>query len=130
MSTTAIILASRTTAANMSPLPEAQHATNPLAYAAFRPKTWTLPTIPNKRPTYKRRQSSDSPGWYNTEGGLTLDDFKNRLDTKLYRIEQWQNRCAQNSVMALMRPMPVVLFLCNPITVLIWLAVAVWRYSG
>ena len=129
MSTTSIVLngqTSPTTTAEFSPLPPTQ----PLL------RSWSFPTTTfthpkPKRPAYTKRQPSrDSPGWYNTEDVPTLDDFAKRLESKLSRLQQWQTRCAQNVVMALMRPTPVVLFLFNPITVLIWLMVAVWRYGS
>ena len=64
---------------------------------------------------------------------MTLDDFARRLDTTLSRLEQWQARCAQNMVMALMRPTPLIIFVFNPVCLMLWLALAVWwfvRASG
>jgi len=57
---------------------------------------------------------------------MTLDDFSRRLDTRLSKIERYQSKCAQNIVMALMTPTPVALFLLNPISLLIWMVLAVW----
>ncbi|KAK4543594.1 hypothetical protein LTR36_005489 [Oleoguttula mirabilis] len=54
---------------------------------------------------------------------MTLDDFAKRLDTTLSRLQQFQGRCAQNAVMALMGPTPLVLFLFNPVTIVVWLVV-------
>ncbi|TKA65282.1 hypothetical protein B0A55_09534, partial [Friedmanniomyces simplex] len=74
-------------------------------------------TSTQQRPPYKRSppSSSTSSGWYNTENTPTLDDIAARLNTTLSRFEQWQSRCAQNVVMALIGPTPVVLFVLNPV---------------
>jgi hypothetical protein len=45
-------------------------------------------------------------------------------------LEIYQGRCAQNIVMALLRPTPLVLFLFNPICLLlVWLCVVVWWFA-
>jgi hypothetical protein len=61
---------------------------------------------------------------------MTLDDFAHRLNTTTKRIERWQGACAQNVVMALMRPTPIVLFLFNPVSLVLWGLVVVWYFSG
>lgn len=61
---------------------------------------------------------------------MTLDDFAKRLNTTISKFEQWQSRCAQNVVMALMRPTVVVLFVFNPISLLLWVVLMVWWLSG
>ena len=79
-----------------------------------------------RRPYQKRRPSRDSPGWFLTDHNPTLDDFASRLNTALARFERYQNRCAQNVVMALIGPTPVVLFVLNPLSLLLWMALGVW----
>jgi hypothetical protein len=134
MNTISLVLNGRT-AADITMLPERQRATLTTIYArqlssSSMPPTPSLsgrstPSSPPKRPQqHKRQYSRDSPGWYNTEGGMTLDDFAKRLNTNISKFEQWQGRCAQNVVMALMRPTPMVLFLFNPISLFIWILVA------
>lgn len=80
---------------------------------------------PKSRPGSSRRSSRDSPGWYNTDDNPTLDDFARRLETKMKKFEIWRGRSAQNVVMALMRPTPVVLFLFNPMMFLVWIVLLV-----
>lgn len=121
MNTTSLLLNGRT-ATSISLLPERQAA------------TLTTLTVRRQRPAHKRASPStpnrNSPGWYNTDGGLTLDDFARRLNTRISKFEQWQGRCAQNVVMALMRPTPVSLFLFNPMALLIYLGLVVWWVSA
>lgn len=90
-----------------------------------KPTTPSSPSPSTKRPPHKRHPSRDSPGWYNTEDGMTLDDFAQRLNTTLSRLEQYRGRCAQNLVMALMRPTPLVLFVFNPMSLVVWIVVGV-----
>ena len=59
-----------------------------------------------------------------------MDDFAKRLNGVIGRFEQWQGRCAQNVVMALMRPTPMVLFVFNPISLMLWIVVLVWWLKG
>ncbi|KJY01948.1 hypothetical protein TI39_contig269g00014 [Zymoseptoria brevis] len=75
---------------------------------------------------------SNSSGWYTpNENNLTLEDFAKRLKTRSKRLEIWQGRCAQNIVMALLRPTPLVLFLFNPVCLLmVWICVMVWWMSS
>ncbi|KAH9807838.1 hypothetical protein Tdes44962_MAKER06354 [Teratosphaeria destructans] len=132
MNTISLVLNGKT-AAEIALMPARQRASLTTLY---RPSSLTTPSAsptlsarssPSKRPQARRQVSRDSPGWYNTDGGMTLDDFAKRLDTYMSRFEQWQSKCAQNAVMALMRPTPIVLFLFNPISMLVWLLVAaVW----
>ena len=149
MNTSPLTLNGRTTA-DIAILPERQRANlksslRPKLYSSMtfsegtaqsgsRPKLSSSlsysgrPTLP-KRPSYRRQASRESPGWYNTEGGMTLDDFAKRLDTTLSRIEQYGTRSAQSVVMALMTPTPIALFIFNPVSLLIWLVVAIWWLS-
>lgn len=62
---------------------------------------------------------------------MTLDDFAQRLNTMLGRFEQWQGQCAKNVVMALFSPTPVVLFVFNPLALMLWVVLAVcwWWWS-
>ena len=120
MNTTSLVLNGRT-AVSIAQLPERQRAT----------LTTLSPSTKARRPAPAKRQlSRDSPGWYNTEDGMTLDDFAKRLNTTLSRIEQFQSRCAQNVVMALMRPTPLVLFVFNPICLIVWVVLLVWWIVG
>ena len=92
--------------------------------------TIACPDTTTMRPQTRRQTSLDSPGWYNTEGGMTLEDFTLRFTTYQKRFERYQNRCAQNIVMALIGPTPVALFVFNPIALLIWLLVGIWVVAG
>ncbi|KAF2764987.1 hypothetical protein EJ03DRAFT_355292 [Teratosphaeria nubilosa] len=132
MNTISLVLNGKT-AADIALMPERQRASLTTLY---RPSSLITPSAspslsarssPSKRPQARRQVSRDSPGWYNTDGGMTLDDFAKRMNTYMSRFEQWQSKCAQNVVMALMRPTPIVLFLFNPISMLVLLLVAaVW----
>jgi len=59
-----------------------------------------------------------------------LDDFARRLETRVKRFEIWRGKSAQNVVMALMRPTPVVLFLFNPIALVLWVVLLIWWWSS
>jgi hypothetical protein len=74
---------------------------------------------------------SNSSGWYTpNENNLTLEELAKRMNTRAKRLEIYQGRCAQNIVMALLRPTPLVLFLFNPICLmLVWLCVVIWWMS-
>ncbi len=89
---------------------------------------------PPHRPLYKRSSpsssSSTSSGWYDTARNPTLDDIAARLNTTLSRFEQWQSRCAQNVVMGLLGPTPVVLFVLNPAALVVWGALLGWWWMG
>ncbi|KAK3071197.1 hypothetical protein LTR53_009077 [Teratosphaeriaceae sp. CCFEE 6253] len=93
---------------------------SPRSTTASPPKS---PVASPRRPQPPRApssRSSDNAGWYHTADNLTLDDFAARLDTTLYRLAAWQTRCAQNVVMALMGPAPLVLFALNPMALVVW----------
>ncbi|TKA35905.1 hypothetical protein B0A54_12352 [Friedmanniomyces endolithicus] len=88
---------------------------------------------PRQRPPYKRSSSSSSrsSGWYDTTRNPTLDDIAARLNTSLSRFEQWQSRCAQNVVMGLLGPTPVVLlFVLNPVGLVVWGVLLGWWWVG
>lgn len=130
MNTASLVLNGRT-AASIALLPERQRSSitmisRPKLQSSYSSSSGT--TTPTRRPPHKRRTSRDSPGWYITDGGMTLDDFAKRLNTTLSRIEQYQGRCAQNVVMALMGPTPLLLFIFNPVT--IFLLVLIWWLLG
>ncbi|EMC91848.1 hypothetical protein BAUCODRAFT_152212 [Baudoinia panamericana UAMH 10762] len=129
MNTTSLLLTGRT-AADISLLPQRQAASLTTIY--HHKKTAPSSSSSPRKPAIKRTPTStrDSPGWYNTEGGMTLDDFAARLNTTLSRFEQWQGKCAQSVVMALMRPTPIMLFVLNPVALMIWLALVGWWLWG
>ncbi|TKA38752.1 hypothetical protein B0A54_08716 [Friedmanniomyces endolithicus] len=102
--------------------------------------TSTTPA-PRQRPPFKRSSpsttsssstssSSTSSGWYDTTHNPTLDDIAARLNTTLSRFEQWQSRCAQNVVMGLLGPTPVVLFVLNPVALAVWGVLLGWWWMG
>ncbi|KAK3113879.1 hypothetical protein LTR53_008396 [Teratosphaeriaceae sp. CCFEE 6253] len=105
----------------------------PLNHPTQPPSPPKPPAAPPRRPQPPRApssRSSDKAGWYHTADNLTLDDFAARLDTTLYRLATWQTRCAQNVVMALMGPAPLVLFALNPMALVVWAAMLVWWVVG
>ena len=77
-------------------------------------------------PSHSRRSSRGSPGWYSKEGELTLEDFAEKLKTRSKRFEVYMGRCAQNLVMALLSPTPLMLFLFNPISLVCWVVLGLW----
>lgn len=89
--------------------------------------TTTTILTPPSRPSYHRRApSTDSPGWYlSSESTPTLEDFATRSQTLLKRFERFQTRCATDVVMALMRPGTMVLFVLNPVAIMLYIALAV-----
>ncbi|KXL45137.1 hypothetical protein M433DRAFT_124 [Acidomyces richmondensis BFW] len=117
MNTTSLILNGRT-AANLL-LSERQKAIVATLYAR-------RPLNPSSGRSKTCRQVRDSPGWYNTQDNLTLEDIARRLETRISRFEQWRSTCAQSIVMALMRPTPVVLFLFNPVAMMLWVTILCW----
>ncbi|KXT09305.1 hypothetical protein AC579_2861 [Pseudocercospora musae] len=95
--------------------------------------TSSLPPSPSLRPKSRphARKSSYSPGWYTpNEYNFTLDDFARKLNTRSKKFEVWAGRCAQNVVMALFSPTPIVLFLFNPIALIVWLGLGWWWFAG
>ncbi|KAF2723884.1 hypothetical protein K431DRAFT_301403 [Polychaeton citri CBS 116435] len=73
------------------------------------------PMSPNRPVLIRRPTSRDSPGWYNTAEGLTLNDFADRNKTFLKRCEKYSSDCATGVVMALLSPTPTVLLIVlNP----------------
>lgn len=125
MNTVSLVLNGRTTA-DLAQLPEKQRATITTLFST----PPSSPLLGPKRPPHKRQLSRDSPGWYNTEGGMTLDDFAERCKTTLSRCEWWVGRSGQNVVMALMRPTPLLLFFLNPVSIFLWVMVfLVWMWA-
>lgn len=94
------------------------------------PRPWSRSG--SSTPTVSRRSSSNnSAGWYtNTENALTLEEFGRRLNTRWKRFEIWQGRCAQNVVMALLRPTPLILFALNPVCLILYVLVGCWWFAG
>nr|POE72389.1 hypothetical protein CFP56_12262 [Quercus suber] len=137
MNTVSLVLNGRT-AADIALLPERQRSSITTIHArphlsrssSYLSSPRGSPRSKPSRPTPSRQISRDSPGWYNTDGGMTLDDFAKRLNTTLSRFEQWQGRCAQNVVMALMRPTPIALLVFNPISVLLYVLLICWWVVG
>lgn len=146
MNTLSLVLNGRT-ASEISVLPERQRSsltrlTRKFSSSISLPTLATFGSAPpspllsgasalrSSRPGSSRRSSRDSPGWYNTEHNPTLDDFARRLETRMKRFEIWRGKSAQNVVMALMRPTPIVLFLFNPIALALWFVLLVWWLSS
>lgn len=95
------------------------------------------PTSPasssSRRPSHPHRSASSksSPGWYSKEGELSLEDFAEQLKTRRKRFEVYMGRCGQSVVMAILfSPTPLVLFLLNPISLMVWMVVGVWMLWG
>ncbi|KAF2165932.1 hypothetical protein M409DRAFT_23663 [Zasmidium cellare ATCC 36951] len=145
MNTISLVLNGRT-AADIRLLPEKQRASITTLPPSRRPffahartmsssstiSTITSPSLSSGTSTPRRPGSSSSrtstpgSGWYNTENNPTLDDYARQLSTVSKKIEIWQGKCAQNVVMALMRPTPIVLFALNPICLILYVLVGVW----
>lgn len=135
MNSLSLVLNGRT-AADISLLPTKQRATITTLPPSRRPPLFrsmslSLPSSPDSGTTTPSRRpgsSSSTPGtgWYNQENALTLDDYARRLNTASKRLEIWQGKCAQNVVMALMRPTPIVLFALNPICLILYVVLGVW----
>jgi hypothetical protein len=92
--------------------------------------TWTIPPSTETKTTTVAPSRPSSPGWYNREGELTLEDFARKLNTRGKRFEVWVGKCAQNFVMALFSPTPLVLFLFNPISLMLWMILGLWMWFG
>jgi hypothetical protein len=80
---------------------------------------------PRLRPKHLRRVSSDSTGWYLDADTPSLKDFEIRAGTLAKRLEKFANRCATNVVMGLMSPAAVVLFLFNPVMLVLMVVMLV-----
>jgi hypothetical protein len=80
---------------------------------------------PRLRPKHLRRISSDSTGWYLDADTPSLKDFEIRAGTLAKRLEKFANRCATNVVMGLMSPAAVVLFVFNPIMLVLMVVLLV-----
>jgi hypothetical protein len=80
---------------------------------------------PRLRPKHLRRVSSDSTGWYLDADTPSLKDFEIRAGTLAKRLEKFANRCATNVVMGLMSPACVVLFVFNPVMLVLMVLVGV-----
>lgn len=114
-----------------TPRPSTAGSMRPGSSGSWHPFSRSGSMTPTLRPGSSRSSSKGSPGWYNTENNLTLDDFARKLNTRAKRFEIWQGRCAQNVVMALLRPTPLVLFLLNPLCLILYVVLAVyWLSSG
>lgn len=144
MNSLSLVLNGRT-AADIALLPEKQRASiislPPSRRALFaRTRTMSASTISSsappspalsgastpRRPGSSSKTSTPGSGWYNQENIPTLDDYARRLNTASKKIEIWQGKCAQNVVMALMRPTPIVLFALNPICLILYVVLGVW----
>jgi hypothetical protein len=85
---------------------------------------------PRLRPKHLRRVSSDSTGWYLDADTPSLKDFEIRAGTLAKRLEKFANRCATNVVMGLMSPAAVVLFVFNPVMLVVVLVLLVAMVGG
>jgi hypothetical protein len=77
-----------------------------------------------------RRVSTDSTGWYLDADTPSLKDFEVRAQTYAKRLERFASRCATNVVMGLMSPVAVVLFVFNPIMLVLMILVLIAALSG
>lgn len=85
---------------------------------------------PRIRPRQLRRVSSDSTGWYLDADTPSLKDFEVRAQTLAKRLEKFANRCATNVVMGLMSPAAVVLFIFNPIMLVLMVLMLIAMLGG
>jgi hypothetical protein len=77
-----------------------------------------------------RRVSTDSTGWYLDADTPSLKDFEVRAQTYAKRLERFASRCATNVVMGLMSPAAVVLFVFNPIMLVLIVLLLIAALSG
>lgn len=85
----------------------------------------------SSRPSSRRHAARGSPGWYSKEGEFTLEDFAKKLQTRSKKFEVYMGKCAQNLVMALFAPTPLlVLFLFNPVSLILWTILGFWWLMG
>jgi hypothetical protein len=92
--------------------------------------TSTPSSSPRIRPRQLRRVSTDSTGWYLDADTPSLKDFEVRAQTYAKRLERFASRCATNVVMGLMSPAAVVLFVFNPIMLVLTVLVLIAALSG
>lgn len=92
--------------------------------------TSTPSSSPRVRPRQLRRVSTDSTGWYLDHDTPSLKDFEVRAQTFAKRIEKFASRCATNVVMGLMSPAAVVLFVFNPIMMVLVVLMLIAMLSG
>lgn len=74
--------------------------------------------------------STDSTGWYLDTDTPSLKDFEVRAQTFAKRLEKYANRCATNVVMGLMSPAAVVLFVFNPIMLVLMVLLFLTMLGG
>lgn len=71
-----------------------------------------------------------STGWYNAdEENMSLEKIAERLNTYAARFERFLGVCAQNIVMALFRPTPLLIFLLHPLLLIVWVGLGIWWVS-
>jgi hypothetical protein len=92
--------------------------------------TSTPSSSPRIRPRQLRRVSTDSTGWYLDADTPSLKDFEVRAQTYAKRLERFASRCATNVVMGLMSPAAVVLFVFNPIMLVLMVLLLIAALSG
>jgi hypothetical protein len=93
-------------------------------------QTSTPSSSPRIRPRQLRRVSTDSTGWYLDADTPSLKDFEVRAQTYAKRLERFASRCATNVVMGLMSPAAVVLFVFNPIMLVLMVLLLIAALSG
>lgn len=114
MNTTSLFLTGRP-AATLSILSPPVKSNQTLPTTPSTTPTSTPSSSPRSRPRQLRRVSTDSTGWYLDADTPSLKDFEVRAQTYAKRLERFASRCATNVVMGLMSPAAVVLFVFNPI---------------
>jgi hypothetical protein len=92
--------------------------------------TSTPSSSPRIRPRQLRRVSTDSTGWYLDADTPSLKDFEIRAQTYAKRLERFTSRCATNVIMGLMSPAAVVLFVFNPIMLVMMVLLLIAALGG
>ncbi|GAB7326029.1 hypothetical protein MBLNU13_g10065t1 [Cladosporium sp. NU13] len=129
MNTTSIFLTGRP-AATFAILSSSIRSNQTLTNTPSTTPTSTPSSSPRIRPRQLRRVSSDSTGWYLDADTPSLKDFEVRAQTYAKRLERFVSRCATNVVMGLMSPAAVVLFVFNPIMLVLMVLVLIAALSG
>ena len=129
MNTTSLFLTGRP-AATLSILSSPVRSNQTLPSTPSTTPTSTPSSSPRIRPRQLRRVSSDSTGWYLDADTPSLKDFEVRAQTYAKRLERFASRCATNVVMGLMSPAAVVLFVFNPIMLVLMVLVLIAALSG
>lgn len=129
MNTTSLFLTGRPEA-TFSILSSPVRSNQTLPNTASTSPTSTPSSSPRIRPRQLRRVSSDSTGWYLDADTPSLKDFEVRAQTYAKRLERFASRCATNVVMGLMSPAAVVLFVFNPIMLVLMVLVLIAALSG